>query len=66
MAKKVVAAKVKGYKKAGIDVGHGGVIGGDGVFYYSKKDAQDAAAKYKRKLIEIDDADVSGWLVLND
>ena len=67
MAKqKIVGAKVKGYKDAGIDVGQGGVIGGDGTFYYSKADAQFAATKYKRKLLEIDGPEVTGWLVLNE
>lgn len=67
MAKsEIVAAKVKALKRGGVDVGRGGVLGGDGIFYYSKRSAHAFAKQHKRKLLEINDAGVSGWLVLNE
>ena len=64
--KRLVAGKVRGLRSKGIDVGRGGVIGNDGVFYYSEETARIVASKRKRKLLKINEPDVSGWLVLNE
>lgn len=57
--RKAVAILVKPFRKSQV------VVVGDGVFFHSKKSAQIAAKKYKRQLIQINEAGVVGWLVLD-
>ena len=65
MAKKSELAKrLRGYKAAGLNLGHGCVVA-EGVFFSVYRSAQIAAKKYGRDLERVS-GPVSGWLMKNN